>query len=352
MPDLDIAAASADIGASLAASFGSSDSSDVTSGESAPADFGRTAGVDPEPDASSAPQTPGETSVEGKGDSQAPSGDSPAPSGTEAVAPATPFPSSWNKSLEAEWANLSPSVQAEVARREADILKGIEQYKGEASYAKAVKSIFEPYSQVIAQQNIDPLDMTAKLINAHYQLSYSQPEQKRALFTQLAQSYGIDLAEGAEELPYIDPVTRQLQEEVAALKHSRQQEQLATQSRQTSAIQQEIAEFRSNPANEHFEKLENIMARLITAGQATTLQDAYDQAIYLDPEVRAQVLARQQTEAAEKAKQEQIKKVEEAKKAMSVNAGAGSVNSRAAHPSSGNLEDTLNETLRSIRARS
>ena len=53
-------------------------------------------------------------------------------------------PNTWKKDVAAKWNALPPEVRAEVARREADFHKGIEQYRGAAQFAAAMDKAIQP----------------------------------------------------------------------------------------------------------------------------------------------------------------------------------------------------------------
>jgi hypothetical protein len=52
----------------------------------------------------------------------------------------------------------------------------------------------------------------------------------------------------------------------------------------------EVEQFKSNPANKHFEALKEDMAHLVQSGRATTVAQAYKLALNANPQLRAQAL--------------------------------------------------------------
>jgi len=117
-----------------------------------------------------------------------------------------------------------------------------------------------------------------------------------------------------------------------------QRNQQSVQQQHEQALNSEIAQFAAEPNHEHFETVKLHMASLLQGGQAKTLQDAYEQAIYANPTTRSTVLQQQVTAAQEEAK----RKAQAAKTASGVN-----VKSRAALPSTKavtSMEDTIRET--------
>jgi hypothetical protein len=85
------------------------------------------------------------------------------------------------------------------------------------------------------------------------------------------------------------------------------------------------------------------MAALLQAGQAKDLQDAYEQAVWANPQTRTSLIAQQQQEAKAKATQT----AQAAKQAASVNTRA-----RPSMPISqpiGTMDDTIRATLRRLQ---
>jgi len=52
----------------------------------------------------------------------------------------------------------------------------------------------------------------------------------------------------------------------------------------------DVETFASEPGHEHFGQVRQIMAGLVREGKAKNLQDAYDQAVWAHPYVRAELL--------------------------------------------------------------
>ena len=110
------------------------------------------------------------------------------------------------------------------------------------------------------------------------------------------------------------------------------------------AADAEIGRFRADPANEHFPVLESQMAALITSGQADSLKDAYDKALWLNPETRAKAIAKQD----DVRRQREAVEAAAARKAASVNVVKRGTPPAPAKPKS--MEDTIRETYRRLNS--
>lgn len=263
------------------------------------------------------------------------------------AAPASPLdaaPNTWKKEVAANWAALPPDVRAEVVRREADFHKGIEQYRGAANFGTAMERVITPHAQTLQALGITADKAIEQLMAGDHKLRYGSPQEKHEYFAQLARNYGIDMAavQQVEHTP-IDPVIAQLQQQVQKLSGFIENQQSTGRQQEEATLNSEIASFAADPKHSHFESVKGHMAALLQAGQASSLADAYEQAIYANPTTRALVLAQQQAEQRAAA----AAKATAAKTAASVN-----TRPRASMPVSqpiGSMEDTIRATLRNLQ---
>jgi hypothetical protein len=254
-------------------------------------------------------------------------------------------PNTWKKGAAEKLRNADPEIQAEVARRESDFHRGIEQYKEAATFGHAIDRAISPYMGTLQQLGVTPDVAISELMKTDQVLRYGSQQDKIAMFHKLAQSYGIDVNQAASyEAPYVDPQVSALQQQVSQMQnYFSQQNQMATQ-QQEQALYSEIAQFAAKPEHKHFDSVRGHMHALLQAGQADTLEGAYEQAVFANPQTRALVLAEQQ--AAQRAAA--AEKAQAAKKAASVN-----VRSRSPAPQTapvGTMDDTIRGFLRAIQS--
>lgn len=273
-----------------------------------------------------------------------------------ADAPPTPSaiepPKTWRKEALEQWNALPEVVKAEVLKREEDIFRGLETYRADATFGKSLKSVLDPYLPILQQYNIDPAAQVANLMQAHHTLALGAPEQKVAFMRQLAQEYGIDLGElSGAGAPFVDPAVDALQKELQAVKSTLSARERVEAQQRMQSIQTEIEQFASDPANEHFDTVANDIAALLKAGTAKDLKDAYEKAVWANPVTRAKLVAKQQAEAAAQAKAEAAKRAAAAKSASSVVVRAKPSSASGTAPI-GSMDDTMQETLAAIQARS
>lgn len=231
-------------------------------------------------------------------------------------------PSSWKKEAAAEFDKLPPHVQDEVLRRETDFHKGIEGFKQHADLGRSMERTLQPYMQTIQSLGVPPDQAVGALLRADAMLRNPDPAQRAQYFSQLAQQYGIDLGQAAQ-VPQRDPYTMQLEQRLSQIQAQQESFQQSQQEQQRQSLNSELTAFSATA--EHFEAVREDMAALLQAGRATDLKDAYDKAVYANPQTR-QLLLEQQTAAA-------LKQAQSA--ALANRAKAASVSVRGSSPASG-----------------
>lgn len=261
-------------------------------------------------------------------------------------------PRTWRPEAAATWEQIPPAAQAEIAKREDDMFKGLEAYKADASIGKGLKQAIGRHVPLLQQYNIDPMQQISGLMDAHITLATGSPEQRQALFQQLAKDYGVDLVSAAvAQPPYIDPQVERLQKELDSVKSTLTAEQSRQQAEVRKAFEADVAKFSTAPENQYFSELSQDMAELLEKGVAKDLREAYDKALRLNPIVFAKEQARQQADAAKKATEEAARKAAVARKATSANVKSSAKAGSAATPL-GSIDDTLNAAYREIMSRS
>lgn len=307
----------------------------------------------------------------GLGDPKAAAGDAgapaPVPAGTPAPASTTPPvgappadpaaptaiapPRTWRPEAAATWGQIPPAAQAEIAKREDDMFKGLEAYKADAGLGKGLKQAIGKYIPTFQQYNIDPMQQISGLMDAHFTLATGTPEAKVAMFQQIAKDYGVDLVNAAvAQSPYVDPQVERLQKELDSVKSTLTAEQSRKQQEARQAFEADVAKFATAPENSYFEELSQDMAELLEKGMAKDLREAYDKALRLNPIVFAKEQARTQAETAKKAAEEAARKAAAARKATSANVRSSAKAGSAATPL-GSIDDTLQSAYREIMSR-
>lgn len=209
------------------------------------------------------------------------------------------LPKAWKKEMEAHWGKLPSEVHDYVYEREENMMRGIQQYgEGYNRWNETIK----PFQEVLAQNpNVNPVQLMQNVMHNHLRMLQADPAGKVALAKQILQGYGIPLehlvGQTAQPGQQEDPRIAALQQEIAQLRQGFQ----STQQQQYQRVLQEqtatVESFFKDPANEFAEEVGQDILNLLQTGAAKDLADAYQKAIWLNPTVRAKVIAKQQADA-------------------------------------------------------
>lgn len=252
----------------------------------------------------------------------------------------TPPPLSWSSAVKEKWATLPPEVQAEISKREKEVERGFTKNDEERNLGKNMKEVITPYMPMIQAEGGTPVAAVRDLLNTAYVLRTGNPQQKAQLLHQVARQYGVDLGQVSPAQTNVDPQYAALQQQVQTLTMTVEQERALKQQQEQSSLTSQIEAFASDPSNAHFETVKAHMASLLQSGLAKDLKDAYDQAVYANPQTRSTLLEAQKAEYEAKRLAEQKAKADKARRASSsVKGGVGS-----SSPSAGK-EMTLREEI-------
>jgi hypothetical protein len=257
------------------------------------------------------------------------------PQGEQATAP-----DSWRSESKDIWDEIPELAQAEILKREQDFTKGIEKYAEKAKIADEFSQVVAPYSAMIAAEGGTPVAAFRDLLQTAGLFRTGSQQQKVQALQQIANQFGVEtsLLGNEEEISsYEDPATSEMRQKLAALEQKVTNTEMTALQQQEAAAQQAIEAFKADPANVHFEQVQSRMAILLKEGEAKDLKDAYDQAVWMNPETRKAMLSSQ-----EKQKQEKQKKiVKKAKKAAGTKIKSSSPGTKPAKKKS--IEETMSE---------
>jgi LysM repeat protein len=309
-----------------------------TGGGSAPTASGEPSPIGEEASAAPIKGEESSTKVEGEGTNSAPESSTTSTGTEDDAAPLT-----WKPEVAALWKDLPAPIKAEVKRREADVFKGIEQYKERAVVGDKFNRVFDPYKEVMTKYNVDPVQTTANLMRIHAELSFGTQEQREDVLRRVAKDYGVDLAKIAANQALVDPDKQKLMDENRAL---REQIDSFTNKDKSVALEQmsaEVLAFSQDPKNVYFAEVMDDMIDLLNKGVGKDLADAYQQAVFRNPATRAKEAERLATEKAERT----------ARQRSATSANLTSEESPAARTDgpAPTMDDTMAATLANIKKR-
>lgn len=275
-------------------------------------------------------------------------------------------PTTWRNDAKAKWNTIAPEIREEILKREEDIGRGISTYKADADFGKSVQQSLTPYMAMINASGATPNQAVTSMLDTYYKLQSGTPQDKANLLLQAAQQYGADMSVLTAE---IDPAQNTMQQQLYPLTQKIQslEQQISQQNNQaqqlgSSQATSSIEAFR-NATDEagqslypHFEGLREHMADLIdraeSIGQTKSLEEAYEDAEWASPDLRALKLTKQSTTSEEQRQKATAEKALKAKKAAGINLQQkGGYDPKPSTPT-GTIVDTMAETMAEMRARS
>ena len=194
-------------------------------------------------------------------------------------------PASWKKDYHETWNLADDKLKQYAWQRESEMKAGVEPLISKAQFADQMQEVLNPYMNTIQGLGIDAPKAVKALMEADHALRYSTPQEKRQYFARLAQSYGVNLNEMGNDLPQqaVDPTIYALQNELNNVRGEVQGWKQQQEQQQNQALLGEINNFSQKA--EHFEEARPAMIQLLQSGMATDLDDAYEKAIRLNPEL-------------------------------------------------------------------
>jgi DNA primase len=204
----------------------------------------------------------------------------------------------------------------------------------------------QPYLALIQSEGGTPAAAVQSLLNTAYILRTGSPQAKQQALMGVARQFGVELNGIQHQQAQVHPEIAALQNEIAQLRGSLSQRELAEQQQTQAEIGEAIQAFAADPSHAHFEEVKAHMAALLREGLAKDLQDAYDQACHARPDIRATLLAQQRAEEEQKRRSEEKARAEAARnKAVSITGGPGIAAARSA-PESRSLREELEANFR------
>jgi hypothetical protein len=266
----------------------------------------------------------------------------PAVSGQQPAAHvALPAPQSWSAQEKQLWSQLPAAAQQIVARREQEAHRRITEHDEIRGVGNQFMLAANEFAPMIQARGGNPVGLFREVLSIINQIHNSDPGNRANIFRQLAAQNGVDLRalgmqsqqSGAQpqntqqsNVPIDQLVDRAVDQRLQARQRAEAQQR---EQAEIEATHSEIEAFRSKvdangqPSFPHFETLTGLMSAILSAGNATTLEEAYQLAVKAHPETSKAI--EQQAQAAAQAAEDKRRKAEAARrKGGSLRTGAGS----------------------------
>ncbi len=269
-------------------------------------------------------KSPGESRVDGKSTvvtehsagntSQAKEAPPEAP---KAIGP----PPGWSAESKAYFNSLPPDhpLRKDVAKREDEVSSGFKKYSEIDKRHQEIEQVLAPVRQTYQQAGIQS-DAEAIKRLFMWEGQFRNPATRNQAFQQLAQQYGVNLNSPTSEPSTAQDIPPALKPIVDGYGNVTQQLsaiQSDLQRRDQTAAQEQLAQFAKDKP--HYEKVKTNMGQLMlaaaNAGQNLSLSDAYEQAIWGNPEIREQLTKDQIAKAFADSEAANTQRVQHAKSA-------------------------------------
>jgi hypothetical protein len=248
--------------------------------------------------------------------------------------PGLEAPQHWSAADKELFGKQPKEVQEYLLRRhkdmEADYTRKTQDVADTKRFRENVDQLMNPHRNFFAMNGLDDVGAIRYMLGWFGAI---QQDPAQAIHS-LAQTYGIDFNPKQEE--NIDPNVKALRDEVAFLKNTIAQTNQAQQNQVSSNLLEQVNSFRDekdstgNLKHPHFEAVRKDMSVLVGSGRAKNMEEAYELAVRLNPEIydkqKEQSILEQQKAAQQKELDEQKKKAAQAKKAATgIRSGSASV---------------------------
>jgi len=278
------------------------------------------------------------------------------------IAASVKAPDGWKAEMKAVFHTLPPEVQAEINRRETEAHKAITRQDEERAFARKINEIAMPYIPTIKAEGGTVEKAVSELLQTAHVLRSGNDFQKAQNVAAVMQQFKVDpnvlfsilqggnVQTGNPLQPLPRPQASIQPTQVAEIVQAELAKQHQIQEQRS--LQSQIEAFASAPGHEHFERVKVLMGSLLDSGEATDLEDAYQQAIYAKPDIRSSLIASQTQAETDKRNAEAKAKADAARRAGgSVSGGPGSakaLNGSAAHIP---IEETIRAAIRESQGR-
>ncbi len=237
-------------------------------------------------------------------------------------------PASWRPEIREHWGQLPEPVRAEIARREVEVQRTLQESAEARKTVDAVMKTIAPYEAFIKAENSNPLQAIDNLMSTAARLRTGTAPELAQMVAGIVQQFGVGrFGNGfiealdqalAGQAPQVDPqqaaIEQVLNQRLAPVQQMLtqfQQAQMAQQQQVQERAVSEVADFLSKA--EFGEDVREDMADLLETaqrrGQTLSLVEAYKKACLMNDNVRAVIAqrvkaqgAQQQTQAAQKAR--------------------------------------------------
>jgi hypothetical protein len=205
-------------------------------------------------------------------------------------------PVSWKPAAREAWKDVPAAARREIERREAEITNGLQEASDGRKFEQQFARTIEPFRGFIAAAGGDPLRSVHVLMTTAAGLQVGGPVQKAEIVRDIIRDYAVDiqtldnvLSNAVTPQHSASPAAPQIHPDVQRFMDEQRQTQANAVQATEAQINDDISVFASAPENEFFKDVRLDMADIMdlaaNRGMQLTLQEAYDKACQLNPEI-------------------------------------------------------------------
>jgi len=209
-------------------------------------------------------------------------------------------PASWTPAARENWSKIPAAAQAQITKREQQMSKYMQDTAPAKNFIKSFQKTIEPYQNAMMAAGVkDPMQVVGALMNNDNILRNGDTQTKADLVASMINKFGVDI-ETLDNILTGQPAPEQntggnhvqdmIRKEMAPFHNMMQQQEVNRQNEHHQIQQNAANEVQSFAhSNEFLNDVRGDMADLLdmaaSRGQAMTMQEAYDKACALNPDI-------------------------------------------------------------------
>lgn len=207
-------------------------------------------------------------------------------------------PQSWGVSEREAWANIPAEIKAQIDKREKEIGHSLTTTGEARRFQDEFNQTVQAYEGFIKAEGATPMQAVGNLLQTAATLQQGSQQQKASRIAELIKHYGVDIAALdsllSGEMPQNDPnehLIQLLNEKMAPINQFMQQQQFAQQQQvndQQNNVKSELTAFEAQ--HEFVPDVRMDMADLMELagrrGDSLTLDQAYERALSMRPDIQ------------------------------------------------------------------
>lgn len=207
-------------------------------------------------------------------------------------------PQSWTPAAREKWASIPEDLRREIIRREEAAVMGVRRLQEQYQPIEGFYKNLEPYVQEARQFGVAPEQYIANVMHTERVLRTADLPSKFNALMGIADQYGIPLREIINQSVGEEVLKSPRQQQATLPPEFRQEIEELRSWRQSMEMDRAVSTVNSfSNGKEFFEDVRGIMADLVERGICDSLEDAYDRAVWMNPDTRKVMLDRQQRPA-------------------------------------------------------